>query len=82
MNDTVNVASVDRLRGFVERIERVEEEMDNSKADRKEIYLELKGEGYDAKAIRKVVRLRKQDRATRQEEEALLDTYKSALGID
>ena len=77
-----STVTADRLRSFIERIEYVEEELDGIKEGRKEIYSELKGEGYDAKVVRKIVRIRKMDRATRQEEEALLDTYLSALGID
>lgn len=76
------VVAAERLRGFIERIERVEEELDAAKGDRKEIYDELKGEGFDGKAVRKVIRIRKMDRAKRQEEEAILDLYLSTLGID
>jgi len=78
---TTNVTA-DRLRTFIERIESVEVELDGSKEDRKEIYNELKGEGYDSKAVRKVIAIRKQDRAKRQEEEAVLDLYLTTLGID
>jgi uncharacterized protein (UPF0335 family) len=77
-----DVVAADRLRSFIERIERVESERDELTEDRKEIYNELKGDGFDSKAIRKVIRIRKQDRAKRMEEEAVLDTYLSALGID
>lgn len=78
--DNIGTVAADRLTGFIERIERVEVDMDACKEDRKNIYLELKGEGFDAKIVRKVVRLRKQDRAKRQEEAAILDLYLSAIG--
>ena len=69
-----------QLRAFVERIERLEEEKKALGADIKEVYAEAKGNGFDTKILRKVVRLRKQDKAKRQEEEALIDLYLSAIG--
>lgn len=69
-----------RLRSFIERVERLEEEKSVIAGDIKEVYAEAKGEGYDTKTLRQVVRLRKMDRAERQEREALLDLYLSALG--
>lgn len=71
----------DRLRSFIERIERLEEEKAALMADIKEVYAEAKGTGFDPKTMRKVVRLRKMDDSDRQEEEFLLDTYLSALGM-
>lgn len=81
-SDTVNSGGVaaDRLRSFLERIERLEEEKQTIMADQKEVYAEAKGEGYDTKILRQIIRLRKMDRAERQEQEALLDLYLSALG--
>jgi uncharacterized protein (UPF0335 family) len=70
----------ERLRSFIERVERLEEEKAAIQGDVKEIYAEAKGEGYDTKVLRQVVRLRKMDRAERQEQEALLELYLSALG--
>ena len=70
----------DHLKAFVERIERLEEDKAAVAADIKEVFAETKGEGFDVKILRKVVRLRKQDNAKRQEEEALLDLYLSAIG--
>lgn len=70
-----------RLRSFIERIERLEEEKATIQEDVKGVYEELKGEGFDAKAVRAIVRLRKKDKAKREEEEAILDTYLSALGM-
>ncbi|MHA7872247.1 MAG: DUF2312 domain-containing protein [Hyphococcus sp.] len=72
--------AADRLRSFIERVERLEEEKAAIMNDVKEIYAEAKGEGYDVKTLRQVVRIRKMDRAERQEQEALLDLYLAALG--
>ena len=70
-----------RLRSFIERIERLEEEKMALMADIKEVYAEAKGVGFDVKTMRKVVSLRKMDDSDRQEAEFLLDTYLSALGM-
>ena len=70
----------DQLRAFVERIERLEEEKKTIADDIKDVYGEAKGNGFDVKVLRKVVRIRKQDRAKRLEEEAILDLYLSAIG--
>ena len=72
--------AADRLRSFIERVERLEEEKAAIMNDTKEIYAEAKGEGYDVKILRQVIRIRKMDRAERQEQEAILDLYLSALG--
>lgn len=72
--------AADRLRSFIERVERLEEEKAAIMDDIKEIYAEAKGEGYDVKILRQVVRIRKMDRADRQEQEALLDLYLAAIG--
>ncbi|MEX2033710.1 MAG: DUF2312 domain-containing protein [Xanthobacteraceae bacterium] len=71
----------DQLRSIVERIERLEEEKQALADDIKEVYAEAKGNGFDAKTLRQVVRLRKQDAAERMEREALLDLYMHALGM-
>jgi uncharacterized protein (UPF0335 family) len=71
----------DRLRSFIERIERLEEEKKTIADDIKEVYAEMKGTGFDTKAVRTLIRLRKQDQAERQEAEAILDLYKAALGM-
>ena len=71
----------ERLRSFIERIERLEEEKTALMADIKEVYAEAKGTGFDPKTMRKVIRLRKMDDSDRQEEEFLLDTYLAALGM-
>ena len=71
----------DQLKSLVERIERLEEEKAALTADIREVYSEAKGQGFDTKIIRQVVRLRKLDRADRQEQEAILDLYLGALGM-
>lgn len=70
-----------QLRAFIERIERLEEEKKTISDDIKEVYQEAMGTGFDTKAVRAIVRLRKQDQSERQEEEAILDLYKAALGM-
>ena len=71
----------DQLKSIVERIERLEEEKKTIADDIKEVYAEMKGTGFDTKAVRAIIRLRKQDQAERQEAEAILDLYKAALGM-
>lgn len=71
----------DRLRSFIERIERLEEEKAALSGDIREVYAEAKGVGFDAKIMRQIVKLRKLDNAERQEQEALLDLYKQAVGL-
>ena len=80
MADVGGVAG-DRLKSFIERIERLEEEKAALAADVREVYAEAKGEGFDAKVMRQVVRLRKMDSADREEQEAVLELYKQALGL-
>ena len=69
------------LRAFIERVERLEEEKQTIAEDIREIYAEMKGTGFDTKAVRSIVKLRKKDQAERQEEEAILELYKAALGM-
>jgi uncharacterized protein (UPF0335 family) len=78
-----NVGGVagDRLRSLIERIERLEEEKRATSEDIKEVYAEAKGAGFDAKIMRQIVRIRKMDENELDEQEALLDTYMSALGM-
>jgi uncharacterized protein (UPF0335 family) len=73
--------SADRLKSFVERIERLEEERAAIASDIRDIYSEAKGVGYDVKTMRKIVSLRKMDAADRAEQDAMLDVYKHALGL-
>lgn len=72
----------DRLRLLIERIERLEEEKKAISEDIKDVYLEAKAVGYDAKIMRQIVRLRKMNPDDRREMEAILDVYKRALGLD
>ncbi len=71
----------DQLRAFVERIEKLEEEKKAIADDIKDVFAEAKGNGYDVKALRAVIRLRKQDKDERAEHEAILETYLAALGM-
>ncbi len=71
----------DQLKAFVERIERLEEEKKAIADDIRDVYAEAKGNGYDVKALRTIIRLRKQDKTERQEHEAILETYMHALGM-
>ncbi len=70
-----------QLRAFIERIERLEEEKRATAEDIKDVYAEAKGTGFDAKIMRKIVSLRRQDSHKRKEEEKILDLYLSALGM-
>ena len=71
----------EHLRSFVDRIERLYEERDALTADIREVYSEAKGQGFDTKVLRQVVRLRQLDKADFQEQEAVLDLYLTALGM-
>jgi len=75
-----NIAA-DRLKSFVERIEKLEEEKKAIGSDIRDIYSEAKGTGFDVKTMRTIVKLRKMDSAERDEQETLLDVYKQALGM-
>lgn len=70
-----------QLRAFIERVERLEDEKATIGADIKEVYAEMKGVGFDTKAVRTIVRLRKKDQAQREEEAAMLQLYAAALGM-
>ena len=70
-----------QLKSFVERIERLEEEKKGIADDIRDVFAEAKGQGFDTKVMRQVIRIRKKDAAERQEEEALLDLYLHALGM-
>ena len=78
--DVLTSAAQGRLKSIIERVERLEEDKAAVAIDIKEVLSEAKGEGYDVKIIRQVVRLRRIDKAKRQEAEAILDLYLSALG--
>ena len=78
--DVLTATAQGRLKSFIERIERLEEDKAAVSADMKGVFDEAKGEGFDVKILRKVIRLRKQDKAKRDEEEALTDLYLQAIG--
>ena len=71
----------EHLKAFVERVERLEEEKKAISGDIRDVYAEAKANGFDVKALRTIVRLRKQDAEERREQEAVLDTYMHALGM-
>ena len=74
--------AAEELKQFIERIERLEEEKAGIAGDIKDVFAELKGRGFDSKAIRQILRIRKQDQSERQEQEAILDLYMQALGMN
>lgn len=78
--DVLNATAQGQLKSIIERIERLEQEKAEISGQIKEVKAEAKGNGFDTKIIGKVIRIRRQDRAKRQEEEAILDLYLSAIG--
>ena len=78
MSDTVAVAG-DRIRSFVERIEQLDIELQELNESKKEVFLEAKGEGFDLKVLKEIIKLRKQDKDERDEHETLLDVYMRAM---
>lgn len=82
ITETSQTVAAGQLRAFIERVERLEEEKQTIADDIKDVFAEMKGTGFDTKAVRAIIRLRKKDQAERQEEEAILDLYKAALGME
>ncbi|MCW6509765.1 DUF2312 domain-containing protein [Lichenifustis flavocetrariae] len=78
MTDTVGIAG-DRIRSFVERVEHIEEEIKALTEGKKEVFAEAKGEGFDVKVLKEILKLRKQDQDERDEQESLLDLYMRAM---
>ena len=78
MSDTVDVAG-DRIRSFIERIEQLETELQEITEQKKEVFAEAKGEGFDVKVLKEIIKLRKQDQEERDEHDTLLDVYMRAL---
>ena len=78
MSETVGIAG-DRIRSFVERIEQIETELKELTEAKKEIFSEAKGEGFDVKVLKEILKLRKQDQDERDEHETLLDVYMRAM---
>ena len=76
-----NSVAADDLKALIERIERLEEEKAALASDIRDVYTEAKAKGFDTKILRKIVGIRKKDHAERQEEEAILDLYLTALGM-
>lgn len=81
ITDSRQTIAAGQLRAFIERVEKLENEKQTIAEDIKEVFAEAKGTGFDTKAMRTILRLRKKDRAEREEEEAILDMYLSALGM-
>jgi uncharacterized protein (UPF0335 family) len=81
VTESAQTVAASQLRSIIERIERLEEEKKTISDDIKDVYAEAKGTGFDTKALRTIIRLRKKDANERQEEEAILDLYKAALGM-
>lgn len=77
-----NSVAADQLRLFIERVERLEEEKKGMSDDIKDVYSEAKSQGYDSKIMKQIVRLRKMSSEDRAEQEAILETYKTALGLN
>jgi uncharacterized protein (UPF0335 family) len=80
VNEAITKQTQDRLKSFIDRIETVEAELQDHRDAKSEIYAELKGEGFDAKAVRKIISLRKKDKMKREQEEAMVDLYVVAIG--
>lgn len=80
-NNIVGGIAVDRLRSLIERIERLEEEKKGIQSDIRDIFAEAKSAGFDVKALRAVIKLRKMNAADRDEQELILDTYRRALDV-
>lgn len=76
-----NAIAKDQLRSFVERVERLEEDKAGITSDIKDVFTEAKGNGYDVKALRTIVRMRKQDAGERAEQDQILETYMQAMGM-
>lgn len=79
---SVGGVSGDRLKQYIERIERLEEEKAGLAEDIRDVYAEAKSAGFESKIMRQIVKLRKMDHQKRQEQEELLELYKSAIGLD
>ena len=80
-NPASNTVAADQLRSFIERLERLDEEIKGLNEDKSDIYKEAKSNGFDAKVMRRVLAIRKQDASERQEQDAILAMYLSALGM-
>lgn len=81
MSDTVGIGGA-RIRSFVERVEQLDQEIQDLTEGKKEVFAEAKGEGFDVKIIKEIIKLRKQDKDERDEHETLLDLYMRAMEED
>ncbi len=81
MSNTVGIAG-DRIRSFIERVEHIEEELKALNEGKKEIFAEAKGEGFEVKILKEILKLRKLEQSERDEQESLLDLYLSAMETD
>lgn len=81
ITETSQTVAAGQLQAFIERVERLEKEKQNVADDIKDVFAEMKGVGFDTKAVRAIIKLRKKDAAEREEEEAILEMYLSALGM-
>ena len=79
--DAIGGNAKEQLKSIIDRIEKLEEEKKATSDDIRDVYTEAKGNGYDAKALRKIIQMRKQDAQERAEQEAVLETYMHALGM-
>ncbi len=78
MGGSVGIAG-ERIRSFIERVEQIEEELKALTEGKKEVFLEAKGEGFDVKVLKEILKIRKQDKDQRDEQESLLDLYMQAM---
>ena len=78
MSGSVGIAG-ERIRSFIERVEQIEEELKALNEGKKEVFAEAKGEGFDVKVLKEILKLRKQDKDERDEQESLLDLYMQAM---
>jgi uncharacterized protein (UPF0335 family) len=81
MSDTHGITG-DQLKSYIERIEKLDEEIGNLNADKREVYSEAKANGFDTKVMRQLIQLRRKDPQDRSEQEELLSIYKSAIGME
>lgn len=79
--ESMDTAAANQMRSYIDRVERLEEEKAGIAGDIKDVFAEARGNGFDVKALRKIVALRKKDHAERQEEESILELYMQALGM-
>lgn len=82
ITESSQTVAAGQLRAFIERIERLEEDKKNVSEDIKDVFAEMKGTGFDTKAVKTIIRIRKMDKNSRDEEQSILELYMSALGME